>query len=110
MANVFDITSKLKNDGKPILVVRGERFSVNDDVATVYGVMETLGADNITERQKQEKVAGLLFGSSGANRLLDMGLSYDDYTTVLAAAVDIALHGEVSDNTAAGEAATPAMT
>lgn len=109
MSKVFDITDKLNLEERPRIAIRGEEFTINNDVETVFAALETLSG-TMDERTKTERMTDLLFGISGGDRLRAMGLSYDDYTTVLSCAVGIALRGDPDTENTAGEAKTPAMT
>ncbi|MEE0740794.1 MAG: hypothetical protein U0M21_00670 [Emergencia sp.] len=77
----IDITEKLSFDGKPVMVIKGEEFEINDDAVTILKLMDMIDVGG-TERDLMEG-AKLLFGEKGLKRLLAMKLSFRDFSTVI---------------------------
>lgn len=106
MARIIDITDKLGLGGRPEIVINGESFPVNDSAAAVLGIMSEVGDGDFSPKV----VSGIyerLFDAKTRKRIDAMKLSFADFSTLVFAALDLAVDAEEDDG---GNAATPATT
>lgn len=107
---IYDITSKLHLNVRPVLRVAGEDFTIDNTVPTVYAAIEVMDDETITENVRADKTAAILLGAENAEKLRGMGISWDDYTTVVSSAYLMALGNNPTEEQSKGEAVTPATT
>ena len=88
MAKIVDITERLSGGEPPELQVRGERFPLRDDAATVLQVLALMGDGNPSTRDVLAAM-DLLMAPGDRERLLALGLSFQDYLTVMAQAITL---------------------
>lgn len=84
-----DITEKLKFEEKPVLIVKGEEIEVNNDAMTVLQIMNMAGSGD--DPKQLVKALDLLFTQEGIKKINAMKLSFTDLSTVIEAAMDLAI-------------------
>ena len=105
MARNVDLTGKLGMGGKPTITIGDAVIEVNNGASDVLRMMELIGDSGELSPSAMAKTAELLLGKGGVKALDGMGLSFDDFSTVLTTAM------ELVTGSAEGEAeATPATT
>ena len=103
---IIDITSKLKFEENPRLVVRGEELEVNTDAAVIIEIMgEMHDQENVTV-DSVLKMCELIFTDHAKEKIKKMHLKWEDYQTLVEAAIDLAT-GESEEE---GNPQTPDMT
>ena len=107
MAKVVDITQKLGMQGKPLLKIGDTAVEVDNTAKTMLRVLDVIGDDpSQASGTDVVKVYEMLFDARARKKLNALGLSFDDFTTVVSEAVDLVIGGDGE-----GEAeATPATT
>lgn len=104
MRKVYDITEKLSFDEKPVMVIRGEEFEINDDAPTMLIVLEK--SEKMTNRELLE-VGELLFGKEQFEKLKNLKrLNIDGLFTAITEAMTLA-SGEADEE---GESQNTTMT
>lgn len=93
MAKVVDITSKLSFKANPVIKIKGVELEVNSDAQTVLQIMGIYGNGNVSGVD-MVKMRDLLFEKESLKKLEDLRLSFDDYTTVLRIAMNLATGDE----------------
>ena len=105
MARIIDITDKLGLGGQPRLAIAGEEFEVDDSAVNVLAIMaEVKDVEHVTP----ESVLGVyerLFDGPTRERIDALGLSFDDFSTLVFSALDLAVGDDGGDS---GNAGTPA--
>jgi len=105
MARNVDLTGKLGMDGRPTITIGDTVLEVSNGAQEVLRIMEMVGEDGNMAPADMLKAEEILLGKDGAKELDKLALSFDDYTTVLTQALELAV------GSAEGEAeATPATT
>lgn len=108
MAKVYDITDKLKLEENPKLVVKGVELEVNTDAESVLLLMNIVsGAADI---EAVNLMCEHVFTKESQEKLKAMKLSFDDYSTVVSAGLDVAIGKEPFDEEDQGNEQTPATT
>lgn len=106
MAKVVDITEKLAFDEKPVLLIKGRKFEVNDDAKTVLEIMGDFDSENNrSEKESIMTALGRLFSEDDREVLLAK-LKFKDLMTVVENAMAL-VSGENDDE---GEAETHTTT
>lgn len=106
MAKVIDITEKLGMQGKPELVIGKTRVKVNNSAKAMLRALAAIGdVGGDVSPGKVAEVYELLFSASDRKKLDALELSFDDFVTVVDAAMDL-VTGDGGE--AAGNAETPA--
>lgn len=101
MARNVDLTGKLGLGGKPTVTIGKDVLTVNDGAQNLLLVLEKVDG-GMGVREVME-AASLVFEKKSAERLKKMDLSFNDYATVVNAAIDLIIGGGSE-----GEAETPA--
>lgn len=105
MARNIDLTEKLGMEGKPTITIGETVLEVNNGAANVLRLMELVADSGDMDPSDMMKAAEILFGKDGCKAIEKMALTFEDYATVLSAAMDLVT------GSAEGEAeATPATT
>lgn len=97
MAKIIDITDKVTlNPEKPKIYIGDTVIEVNSDAVSVlkmYGVIDNKNfkATDFT------RICDLLFSEEDTEKLMKLNLSFDDYKTVIEAAVEL-VSGSVKDD------------
>lgn len=99
MAKVVDITEKLGFEGNPVLKVRDTELEVNADAATVLQIMGIFSEEEVTPKNIVD-ACDLLFTEDSNKKIMEMKLNFEDYQTLVMAAVDLAVG---NDEDAAGK-------
>ena len=102
MGRTVDLSDKLGLGGKPTIRINDLTLTNKDSAANMLLIMEKVG-DGLAVKDAL-KVARLLFEPASAKALDKLGLSLDDYMTVIETAINLVV-GEQE-----GEAATPDTT
>lgn len=88
MAKVIDITEKLTFGENPKLIIKGEELEVRADAATVLKMMGIIKGDQPTVGEVLQCM-DLLLSKKDRKKLDDLQLSFQDYMTVIYAAMDL---------------------
>lgn len=88
MAKVIDITEKLTFGENPRLIIKGEELEVRADAATVLKMMGIIKGDQPTVSEVLQCM-DLLLSKKDRKKLDDLQLSFQDYMTVIYAAMDL---------------------
>lgn len=91
----LDITDKLKFEESPVIIIKGEKLTVNDDAMTMLSLMELLGNGASTEDATQ--ASKLLFSEEDFEKLAKLKLNFADFSTVINSAIDLITGGEESE-------------
>ena len=95
MAKVIDITDKLTFDGNPSLMIKGKKLEVNADAPTMLKVMNFMTAGGVVINQINEAYE-LIFPEKSRKELEKFKLNFEDWTTVVEAAMDLVVGEENS--------------
>ena len=107
MAKVIDLTEKLGLADKPRITIGDVELVVNDSARSMLRIMELSGGDAAPDPATLMEMCDLLFDEESLPALEALELSFDDYMTVLDAAITL-ITGD--DGTDPGNATTPATT
>ena len=89
MSKVVDITDKLKFEENPVIIIKGKKLEVNADATTMIEVMGEIGDTEDITPKSISKLCGLIFTVKAQKELEKLRLKFDDYTTVVQAAIDL---------------------
>ena len=92
MAKVIDITDKLTFDGNPSLMIKGKKLEVNADAPTMLKVMKAGGVEINQINEAYE----LIFPEKSRKEIEKFKLNFEDWTTVVEAAMDLVVGEENS--------------
>lgn len=95
MAKVIDITDKLTFDGNPSLMIKGKKLEVNADAPTMLKVMNFMAAGGVEINQINEAYE-LIFPEKSRKEIEKFKLNFEDWTTVVEAAMDLVVGEENS--------------
>lgn len=95
MAKVIDITDKLTFDGNPSLMIKGKKLEVNADAPTMLKVMNFMTAGDVKINQINEAYE-LIFPEKSRKEIEKLKLNFEDWTTVVEAAMDLVVGEENS--------------
>lgn len=95
MAKVIDITDKLTFDGNPSLMIKGKKLEVNADAPTMLKVMNFMTAGGV-EINQINKAYELIFPEKSRKEIEKLKLNFEDWTTVVEAAMDLVVGEENS--------------
>lgn len=101
MAKRIDITDKLNFEEKPILVIKGEEITVNNEATAILQstqLMENYSANNVM------KVYELMFDETEREKIHKMKLNFKDFSRLIIEAIILVSGDDM------GEALPPAMT
>ena len=109
MAKVIDLTEKLGLADKPRITIGDVELVVNDSARSMLRIMELSGngADVTRDPATLMEMCDLLFDEDSLPALRALDLSFDDYMTVLDAAITLVTGDDGTDR---GNATTPATT
>ena len=97
MAKVIDITEKMNFEEAPKLRIKDEEISVNSDAPTMLRVMQKLGSgDNITPADIVDMYE-MLIPEGGRKKLDEMKLSFEDFQTVVKAAISVVTGSDLDE-------------
>ena len=91
----LDITEKLKFEESPVIVIKGEELTVNDDAMTMLSLMELIG-DGASIKDSLQ-AAKLIFSEEDFEKIAKLKLNMDDFSTVIECAIDLITGGEESE-------------
>ena len=97
---IYSLTDKLKFDDNPQIEIKGKVLTVKSDAMTVLKLMDIVETDG--EIAGAVKAADLLFSAKDRKVLDSLGLSMEDFSTVLSTAMQLAV-GEDPDEEAPEE-------
>ena len=86
MATVINITDKLKNEEK-FLVIGDKRYKVNDSKNTVTAVFAALESKNEKDIGIIDEALKLLLGAEAFREIDEMNLPFNDYQAVFIGAM-----------------------
>lgn len=89
MARIYDITEKLKFEEKPKLVVKGVELEVNTDAESVLLLMNVIAGKGDVD--SINIMCEHVFTKESQEKLSALKLSFDDYSTVVSAGLDMAI-------------------
>lgn len=92
----LDITEKLNFQDKPKLVIKDTELTINNSAPAVLSIMELYDktGENFDYSFINQAIK-ILFTKESQKKLDDLGLSFDDFSTVLTEAVElVASNGE----------------
>lgn len=95
MAKIIDITDKLTFDGNPSLMIKGKKLEVNADAPTMLKVMNFMTAGGVEINQINEAYE-LIFPEKSRKEIEKFKLNFEDWTTVVEAAMDLVVGEENS--------------
>ena len=95
MAKVIDITDKLTFDGNPSLMIKGKKLEVNADAPTMLKEMNFMTAGCVEINQINEAYE-LIFPEKSRKEIEKFKLNFEDWTTVVEAAMDLVVGEENS--------------
>lgn len=87
MAKVKDITEKLMFNENPVIKIKEKELEVNADAETVLRIMGVISEGSSPKTMKE--ACELLFDGEAQKTLSEMKLQFDDYVTVVNAAIDL---------------------
>lgn len=105
MARNVDLTGKLGLAPKPTITIGSETLTVDDSAQNVLQIMSLI-SDGGIDAGTAAKVADMLFDKPSRKALDAMKLNFDDFTTVISAAINLVAGTEEPK----GEAETLATT
>ncbi len=106
MAKIIDITEKLNFEEKPKIIIKGEKYEINDSATAMLKVIPLLEDENGVTASVINKTYETIFPEKEREKIDKLNLNFEDFTTLVMTAVQtIAGH---SDNE--GETPTPATT
>lgn len=108
MAKVYDITDKLKLEENPKLVINGVELEVNTDAESVLLLMNVISGTGDVDAINL--LCEHVFTKESQKKLKAMKLSFDDYSTVVNAGLNVAIGKEPFDEEDQGNEQTPATT
>lgn len=103
MAKVVDITEKLNFEEKPVIKVKGETLTVNNEAVALIEIMPLL--DGVVTPTSIHKICGTIFSKEDYKKIEKMQLDIKDFSTLVLEAINL-----VTGETQPGEAQTPATT
>lgn len=110
MAKVVDITEKLAFDEKPVLLIKGRKFEVNDDAKTVLEIMGDFDSENSKgEKEAIMTALGRLFSEDDREILLAK-LKFKDLMTVVENAMALVAGENDDEGEVEGEVETHTTT
>lgn len=89
MSKVVDITDKLKFEENPTIIIKGKKLEVNADATTMIEVMGEIGDTEDIAPKSISKLCGLIFTAKAQKELEKLRLKFDDYATVVQAAIEL---------------------
>ena len=90
MAKIFDITDKLNFEENPRLNVNGTELEVKTDAESVLLLMNAISEAN-TDAGAINVLCESVFTKASQKKLKEMKLNFHDYSTVVHAALDVAI-------------------
>lgn len=87
MSKILDITDKLNFEASPMIVIKGETYTINDSAEAMLKMM-ALFDDEPTAKAVVE-VYEILFSEEDRMRINKLGLNFKDLTTLIRTAMDL---------------------
>ena len=88
MARKVDITERLSFEENPVLVIKGKELEVNCDAPTMLKIMGLMGDDGM-EAKSMNQAYELLFPEKTRKDIEKMKLSFNDWTKVVEAGLQL---------------------
>ena len=96
MGKTYDITEKLSFTPAPTIKIKDVELTLDDSAVTVLKLMSKIGDGTSMSAEDMRTSAELLFGKDGFKKLEKLGLSFNDFTTVIMECAGIIVGGEES--------------
>lgn len=103
---VIDISSKLKFEDNPRIIVCGKELEVNTDASAIIEIMGMMHDQESVTAEAVLKMCDLIFTDEAKEKIENMHLKWDDYQILVETAIDLAT-GEAEEE---GNPQTPDMT
>lgn len=98
----MNITERLNYAQKPKLIIGDTELEVNNKATAILKALDLLESEDASNF---EKIAKLLFDEEGYNKLLNLDLNFDDFSTVIISAMEL-----ISNKKSEGETKTRTTT
>lgn len=88
MAQIIDISSKITNEPKFLMIAENFQVKVDDRKNTVLKAMQLMenGANDV---QEMDKLLDLVLGKEATKKINEMDLSFEGYVTIVKAVMSI---------------------
>lgn len=103
MSKIVDITEKLNFEQKPVIKVKGESITVNNEAMAIIKIMPLLGSN--PGPSEVYEICSTLFDKDDFEKISTLHLSFSDFKTLIKEAITMVI-GEAQP----GEAQIPATT
>lgn len=102
----FDLTSKMKDNENPIMVVGDIEVTLLTDAANVLQVIGLMG-DDTDNTEKMKKAQAILFSEEDSRKI--SRLPFYNWSAFMGYAVNLAANGDLGDDDVDGAPTTPIM-